>query len=68
MGMETGSVAGKLPLEEDVRPSFWTKLVYGSGDWSLASFGTLRQVFYAIFLTDAVGWTPVWLRLQHWWV
>lgn len=38
--------------------SFWTKLAYGSGDWSIASFGTLRQVFYAIFLTDVVGLEP----------
>lgn len=36
----------------------WTKIIYGSGDWSLATFGTLRQVFYAIFLTDAVGLEP----------
>jgi GPH family glycoside/pentoside/hexuronide:cation symporter len=34
------------------------KLAYGSGDWSLASFGTLRQIFYAIFLTDVVGLEP----------
>jgi len=32
-----------------------TKIVYGSGDWGLASWGTLRQIFYAIFLTDVVG-------------
>ena len=38
--------------------SFWTKFVYGTGDWSIASFGTLRQVFYAIFLTDVVGLEP----------
>ena len=38
--------------------SIWVKLAYGSGDWSLASFGTLRQVFYAIFLTDVVGLEP----------
>jgi GPH family glycoside/pentoside/hexuronide:cation symporter len=55
MSLETGSVKGPLPPDADVHPSLWTKLVYGSGDWSLASFGTLRQVFYAIFLTDAVG-------------
>ncbi len=36
----------------------WIKIVYGSGDWSLASFGTLRQIFYAIFLTDVVGLDP----------
>lgn len=34
------------------------KLVYGSGDWGMASFGTLRQIFYAIFLTDVVGLDP----------
>ncbi len=38
---------GRLPL--------WLKLIYGSGEWSYASFGTLRQIFYAIFLTDVVG-------------
>lgn len=37
---------------------FCTKVIYGSGDWSLASFGTLRQIFYAIFVTDAVGLEP----------
>ena len=38
--------------------SLWTKLAFGSGDWSSASFGTLRQVFYAIFLTDVVRLEP----------
>jgi GPH family glycoside/pentoside/hexuronide:cation symporter len=40
------------------RLSFWTKVVFGAGDWSTASFGTLRQIFYAIFLTDVVGLEP----------
>ncbi len=40
------------------RLSLWTKLVFGSGDWSMSSFGTLRQIFYAIFLTDVVGLEP----------
>jgi len=35
--------------------SFWKKLLYGSGDWGLASTGMLRSVFYAIYLTDVVG-------------
>ena len=35
--------------------TFWDKLAYGTGDWSDASYGTLRQIFYAIFLTDVVG-------------
>ena len=38
--------------------SFWIKLAYGTGDWSEASYGTLRQIFYAIFLTDVVGLEP----------
>jgi GPH family glycoside/pentoside/hexuronide:cation symporter len=38
--------------------SRWTKIAFGSGDWSIASFGTLRQIFYAIFLTDVVGLDP----------
>jgi glycoside/pentoside/hexuronide:cation symporter, GPH family len=33
----------------------WTRAVYGSGDWSLSTFNTFRQVFYAVFLTDVVG-------------
>lgn len=37
------------------RLPFLTRLVYGSGDWGMASYGTLRQIFYAIFLTDVVG-------------
>ena len=36
----------------------WKKLVYGSGTFGLATFGMLRQIFYAIFLTDVVGLDP----------
>ena len=43
---------------KEVRLSLWTKLVFGSGDWSISSFGTLRQIFYAIFITDVVGLEP----------
>ena len=35
-----------------------TKIIYGTGDWGLAAFNTLRQIFYAIFLTDVVGLDP----------
>lgn len=35
-----------------------TKVIYGAGDWSLSSFNTLRQIFYAVFLTDVVGIAP----------
>ena len=44
--------------EQEYRLPLWKKLVYGTGDWSTASFGTLRQLFYAIFLTDVVGLEP----------
>jgi GPH family glycoside/pentoside/hexuronide:cation symporter len=36
----------------------FTKIIYGSGDWGMASFGTIRQIFYAIFLVDVVGLNP----------
>lgn len=38
--------------------SRFTKIIYGTGDLGLASWGTLRQIFYAIFLTDVVGLEP----------
>ncbi len=44
--------------QREPRLSLWTKLAFGSGDWSTSSFGTLRQIFYAIFLTDVVGLEP----------
>lgn len=47
------------PIHIGSKPlSIWTKLVYGSGDWSASSYTTLRQIFYAIFLTDVVGLQP----------
>lgn len=42
--------ASRLPL--------LTKIIYGSGDWGMASYNTLRLIFYAIFLTDTVGLEP----------
>ena len=40
------------------RLSFWTKLLYGSGDWGISSIGMMRSIFYAIYLTDVVGLEP----------
>jgi GPH family glycoside/pentoside/hexuronide:cation symporter len=34
------------------------KLLYGSGDWGIASIGMMRSIFYAIYLTDVVGIEP----------
>ena len=34
------------------------KVIYGTGDWGMATFNTLRLIFYAIFLTDVVGLEP----------
>lgn len=44
------TAAPRLPL--------LTRLIYGSGDWGMASYNTLRLIFYAIFLTDTVGLEP----------
>jgi GPH family glycoside/pentoside/hexuronide:cation symporter len=38
--------------------SFWTKLLYGSGDWGISSIGMMRAIFYAIYLTDVVRLAP----------
>ena len=38
--------------------SFWTKILYGSGDWGISSMGMMRSIFYAIYLTDVVGLEP----------
>jgi GPH family glycoside/pentoside/hexuronide:cation symporter len=48
----------KKPDQPPQKLSLFTKLIYGSGDWSMASFNTIRQIFYAIFLTDTVGLHP----------
>ncbi len=53
--------ADDTALGGSVTLPFWTKAIYGSGDWSLASFGTLRQIYAgaaAIFLgLQALGWS-----------
>lgn len=36
----------------------WLKLLYGSGDWGIASIGMMRSIFYALYLTDVVGIEP----------
>jgi len=56
---ESTVIAGHDRTPENGEPvSLFTKLVYGSGDWGMASFGTIRQIFYAIFLTDVVKLDP----------
>lgn len=40
------------------RLNFFVKLLYGSGDWGIASVGIMRSIFYAIYLTDVVGLEP----------
>ena len=37
---------------------FWTKLLYGSGDFGISSIYMLRSIFYALYLTDIVGLEP----------
>ena len=48
--MNPKTFAARLPT--------WMKVLYGSGDWGLASVGILRSLFYAIYLTDVVGLEP----------
>jgi Na+/melibiose symporter-like transporter len=40
------------------RLSFWMKLLYGSGDFGISTIGTMRAIFYVIYLTDVVGLEP----------
>lgn len=47
-------------LEKPKKLSTTIKLIYGSGDWSRASYNTIKQFFYWIFLTDVVGLHPLW--------
>jgi GPH family glycoside/pentoside/hexuronide:cation symporter len=46
------------PQPEERPLSRFTKIIYGTGDWGMATFNTVRQIFYAIFLTDVVGLAP----------
>jgi hypothetical protein len=39
----------------------------GSGDWGVSNFGTLRQIFQAVSLTDMVAWMCGRPRLPRWW-
>lgn len=45
-------------IEGEHKVSTLTKIIYGTGDWGMATFNTIRQIFYAIFLTDVVGLDP----------
>lgn len=33
----------------------WLKIIYGSGEWGIASFATLRVLLFGIFMADVVG-------------
>jgi GPH family glycoside/pentoside/hexuronide:cation symporter len=48
------SSTGTQPPSED-RVPLLAKIVYGTGDWGMSSFNTVRQIYYAKFLTDVVG-------------
>jgi glycoside/pentoside/hexuronide:cation symporter, GPH family len=50
--------AGAAAAGTKTRLGLGTKLLYGTGDWGMASYNTLRSIFYAIFLTDVVGLDP----------
>jgi Na+/melibiose symporter-like transporter len=44
-----------IVAEPTQRLPLLVKIVYGSGDWGIASFGTLRGFLLGIFFTDVVG-------------
>ncbi len=44
--------------QKNHRLPIWVKLLYGSGDWGIASIGMMRSIFLAIYLTDVVGLEP----------
>jgi GPH family glycoside/pentoside/hexuronide:cation symporter len=53
--MKESTMLAEEDFMESKRLTLWQKIIFGSGDWSIATFGTLRQLYYAIFLTDVVG-------------
>lgn len=54
----TMKVSEPVVTEKPQRLPLLVKFVYGSGDWGLASFGTLRGFQILIFFTDVVGLDP----------
>ena len=53
--MSTDASVLDSPTQSSRRLQLPLKIVYGSGDWSLASFGTMRTILLGIFLADVVG-------------
>ncbi len=47
-----------MSVSNNKKLPFWLKLLYGSGDWGIASIGWLRGLFFALYLTDVVGLDP----------
>ena len=43
---------------ETKKLKWYQKIIYGTGDWSLSSFTTIRALLYTIFLTDVVRLNP----------
>lgn len=41
------------------RLSFWTKLIYGMGDWGSTTTSTIFGFFYAFFLNNVAGLEPL---------
>jgi GPH family glycoside/pentoside/hexuronide:cation symporter len=52
------SRASNTTLASD-RLSFWTKLIYGMGDWGNTTTSTIFGFFYAFFLNNVAGLEPL---------
>ena len=52
-----------MPIRTDDRLSWFSKLIYGIGDFGFACTDTIMQVLFAIFMTDVVGLKPAYAAL-----
>jgi GPH family glycoside/pentoside/hexuronide:cation symporter len=53
--MSVSAAGSNEPAQGNTPLPLLLKIVYGSGDWGLASFGTLRSLLLGIFIADVVG-------------
>jgi GPH family glycoside/pentoside/hexuronide:cation symporter len=45
-------------MEKQPKLSFWTKVIYGSGDLGLSMNNSIIAAFFPIFMMDVIGMTP----------
>ena len=45
-------------MEKKDKLSFWTKLVYGTGDLGFSMNNSIISAFFPLFMMDVIGMTP----------